>query len=562
MRWNGFTLRSINMSNKPPNFIYMNNLRIFAAATVTLIPTLAIAVDKSTPTKPNFVVILLDDSGFADFGCYGGLIPTPNIDALAEKGVRMSQMYNCARSCPTRASLLTGLYPQQAGVGHMVGSDKGKISSAYQGYLNNNCVTLGEVMRENGYYTAMVGKWHVGQNQGATPWGRGFDHVLNAAAGGFYYENDPKAEIYLNGEKIEKGDLRFKKDWYSTDLWTEYANQFISEAAEKRQPFMVYLAYNAPHFPLQAPVEDVVQFKGKFSKGWDVLRREAYERQLKMNLLGKPYALTKRSPLIPLWKDVEVAQRKRSLFTMELYAAIMSHLDTSIGKLVTELKKKDLFEHTVIVILSDNGGNAEGKSVFGTFEGSNPGGWESNIFLGQAWAEVSNTPFFLYKHHTHEGGIATPLVVSYPAGIDHKMNGKIVHQPGHVIDIMATLVEMSSATYPKTYKGNDIIPMQGINLYPIWMGEKPVRSEPLFWEHEDNVALRDGRWKIVKERNEPDWQLYDMEADRTECNDLAQAKPDVLGEMMKKYEKMYDKVGATHINFGKAPRWMVPVKEY
>ena len=255
-----------------------------AAIAATLIPAFAACTDKSVPAKPNFLVILLDDSGFSDFGCYGGSIPTPNIDALAENGVRMSQMYNCARSCPTRASLLTGLYPQQAGVGHMVGNDKSKISPSYQNFLNNSCVTLGEVMRDNGYFTAMVGKWHVGQNQGATPWGRGFDRSLNAAAGGFYYPNDPKAEIFLDGEKIKKGDPRFKEDWYSTDLWTEYANKFIDEATQKKQPFMVYLAYNGPHFPLQAPAEEIAKFKGKFSQGWDVRRQETYKRQLEMNL--------------------------------------------------------------------------------------------------------------------------------------------------------------------------------------------------------------------------------------------------------------------------------------
>ena len=542
----------------------MKNIHLHATAALAaaFVPVLAADADKTVSVTPNFLIILIDDAGFADFGCYGSLIPTPNIDALAEKGIRMSQMYNCARSCPTRASLLTGLYPQQAGIGHMTGNDRSNISRAYQGYLNNNCVTIGEVMHDNGYYTAMVGKWHVGQGQGVTPWGRGFDHSLNAVAGGFYFGNDPKADIFLDGVKIEKGDPRFKDNWYSTDVWTEYANKFIDEATQKKQPFMVYLAYNAPHFPLQAPEEDVASFKGKFSKGWDILRQEAYERQQELNLLGKPYPLTKRSPLIPLWKDVDEQQRKQSLFIMELYAAVISHLDASIGEIVKELKEKDLFENTVIMILSDNGGNAEGRNVFGTFNGPNPGRWDSNIFLGQAWAETSNTPFFLYKHHTHEGGIATPFVVSYPAGIDSNMKGKIVHEPGHVIDIMTTLVEMSGATYPKTFKGNDIIPMQGINLYPIWKGEKPKREEPLFWEHENNVALRDGRWKIVKERNEPDWQLYDMENDRTECNDLAQTEPKIFENMMEKYRKMYEKSGATYIDFGNAPRWMVPVKEY
>ncbi len=530
--------------------------------TLAFLPAIA-AVSCATDTAPpNFLVILIDDSGFADFGCYGGLIPTPNIDALAQQGVRMSQMYNCARSCPTRASLLTGLYPQQAGVGHMVGSDKSHISPAYQGYLNNNCVTIGEVMRDNGYFTAMVGKWHVGQEEGATPWGRGFDRSLNSVAGGFYYRKHPRADLYLDGKKIEKDDPRFDENYYTTDLYTEYANKFIDEAAQKKQPFMVYLCYNAPHFPLQAPEEDIAAFKGQFNKGWDVMRQEIYDRQLKMNLLGKPYQLTKRSPLIPLWQDIGEEQREQSLFTMELYAGIIAHLDNAIGEIVKELKRKGLFENTVIMLLSDNGANAEGDNVYGTFKGANPGRWDSNIFLGQAWAEATNAPFFLYKHHTHEGGIVTPLIVTYPKGIASKMNGKIVHEPGHVIDIMTTLVEMSGATYPKTFNNHNIIPMQGINLFPIWLGKKPSRKEPLFWEHEGNIALRDGRWKLVKEFNEPDWQLYDMNKDRTECNDLAKVEHQIFDKMMAKCRMMCEKVGVAPIDFGKAPRWMLPVKAY
>jgi len=511
--------------------------------------------------KPNFVVVLIDDVGYADFSCYGGAIPTPNIDNLAQNGVRMSQMYNCARSCPTRASLLTGLYPQQAGVGHMVGNDRSKESSnAYQDYLNNNCVTLAEVMNANDYFTAMVGKWHVGQFQGVTPKNRGFMRSLSSPAGGFYFAGK-KSQLYLNGVNIENEDPRLPTNWYSTDLWTQFGLQFIDEAILAKKPFMLYLAHNAAHFPLQAPAEDIARFKGKFSKGWDVLRQECYQRQLESNLLGKPYGLTKRNPKIPKWEDVDVKQKLQSEHIMEIYAAVITKLDQNIGKLVSELKAKGVYDNTVIILLSDNGGNAEGKDVFGTYNGENPGAVGSRVFLGQAWAETSNTPFYLYKHHTHEGGIAAPCIISYPNGIPASQNGKVVNQPGHVVDIMATLVDMSGAKYPKIFNGNKIVPMQGINLLPIWKGETAKRKDPIFWEHEANVALRDGKWKLVKEDKEKDFQLYDMDADRTELNDLSKKEPAVMAKMMKEYEAMYKKVGAMPLKFPNN-RWFVPVNEY
>ncbi|MCX6327231.1 MAG: arylsulfatase [Bacteroidia bacterium] len=535
------------------------NLKTIASAALTGVFSLPLLAQ--TSTKPNFVVILVDDVGFADFSCYGGAIPTPNIDKLAQNGVRMSQMYNCARCCPTRASLLTGLYPQQAGVGHMTADLSKESSNAYQGYLNNSCVTLAEVMNTNGYFTAMTGKWHVGQDKGVTPKSRGFMRSLNSPAGGFYFAGPGESKLFLDGINIKNDDVRLPENWYSTDLWTQFGLQFINEAISAKKPFMLYLAYNAAHFPLQAPAKDIARFKGKFSKGWDLLRQECYQRQLDMNLLGKPYGLTKRNPLIPKWDDLDAAQKLQSEHIMEIFAAVVDKLDQNIGKLVNELKAKGVYNNTVIILLSDNGGNAEGKDVFGTFNGENPGAVGSTVFLGQAWAETSNTPFYLYKHHTHEGGISAPCVVSFPNGIPASQNGKIVKQPGHVIDIMATLVGMSGAQYPKTFNGNDITPMQGINLFPIWKSETVIRKEPIFWEHEANVALRDDKWKLVKENHEDNFQLYDMDKDRTELNDLSKKELQVFSKMMEKYETKYNTVGAMPLKF-KEFRWFVPINKY
>lgn len=535
-----------------------NKLSILALSGLTVLSTNA----QNETKKPNLVVVLVDDLGFSDFSCYGGVIPTPNIDALAERGVRMSQMYNCARSCPTRASLLTGLYPQQAGVGYMTEDISKRMgSNEYQGYLNKTSVTLAEVLGQNGYFTCMTGKWHVGQEEGVTPHTRGFQRELHAPAGGFYYPNSEKAKLFLDDQLISNNDTRLPKDWYSTDLWTQFGLKFVDEAISQKKPFMWYLAYNAPHFPLQAPEEEIAKFKGKFNKGWDVLRQEIYERQMKMNLLGKVYPLTKRNPKIPLWKDVDEIQKAKSEHAMEIYAACIKKVDDNIGILVSELKKKGVFDNTVIIILSDNGGNAEGATVFGTYKGENPGDVNSTVLIGQAWAEMSNTPFYLYKHHTHEGGISTPCVISYPNGISAKMQGKIVRQPSHVIDIMATLVGISGAKYPQNYNGNTITPMQGINMFPTWQGKTVKRKEPIFWEHEGNLALLDGKWKIVKENAENDFQLYNMVDDRTEMNDLAAKDTTVFAKMKASLDKKYAEVGAKP--YGKKNlRWFVPVKEY
>jgi arylsulfatase len=322
------------------------------------------------------------------------------------------------------------------------------------------------------------------------------------------------------------------------------------------------MAYNAPHFPLAAPEEDVKLFKGKFHDGWDKIRKQIYDRQLKMNLFGKDYPLSKRSPLIPLWENVNATQQMKCEMTMEVYAAMIYHVDKCVGEMVAKLKDKGLYENTVILFLSDNGASAEGGTVFGAKEAQLGDKVKAAGMLGQVWAEMSNTPFALYKHNTHEGGISTPFIVSYPSGIPKNQNGKIVHQYGHVVDIMATIVGICGAKYPTNYNGNEIIPMQGINLLPVLKGEKVKRKEPIVWEHTGNIALRDGKWKIVKERQDTEFELYDMENDRTEMNNLALKKPEILMEMKKKMEAKSQSVGIMAIDFGEIPRWYVPVTKY
>jgi arylsulfatase A-like enzyme len=491
--------------------------------------------------KPNVIVILADDLGYSDLGCYGSEIPTPNLDKLAQNGVRLTSFYNTARCCPTRAALLTGVYSHQAGIGHMM-EDKGVDHPAYRAQLNNTSVTIAEVMKSAGYFTAMTGKWHVGQPHGTVPWKRGFDRSLNAPAGGFYYGAGQNAKLFLDGQELANDSDKLPKDWYTTDLWTDFGLRFIDQGIAEKKPFMLYLAHNAPHFPLQAPQEDIDKFKGKYLKGWEKVRQERYEKQIKLGLIDPSWKLPPINPNVPKWESLSQADKEKYDHMMAIYAAVIYRLDKSIGDLVAGLKKRGVFDNTVILFVSDNGGNAE-PGIEGKFEGDIPGSPKSAVFIGQGWAEAACTPFWAYKHHTHEGGISSPGIISWPAGIPASRNGKFEKQPAHIIDIMATLVDLGGATYPTTFNGQKIQPLEGTSLRPAFTGKPLNRKNPIFWEHEGNRAIRDGKWKLVAERPEK-WQLYDIEKDRTELVDLSAKYPEVVKELEAKYAAWYKRVGA------------------
>ncbi|HSD08282.1 arylsulfatase, partial [Flavobacterium sp.] len=411
--------------------------------------------------KPNIIVILADDLGFSDLGCYGSEIPTPNLDKLAQNGVRFTNFYNTARCCPTRASLLTGLYSHQAGVGHMT-KDLGADHPSYRGQLTDSNVTVGEVLKGAGYFTAISGKWHVGLEHGAVPWKRGFDRSLVSPAGGFYYATD-KSRLFLNGEELKNDSEKLPKNWYTPDLYTDFGLRFIDDAAKEKKPFLLYLAHNAPHFPLQAPQEDIAKFKGKYLKGWEKLKQERYERQIKLGLIDPSWELPPINPNVTKWESLSQEEKVRYDNMMAIYAAVITRLDKSVGDLVEGLKKRGLFENTVILFVSDNGGNAE-PGIEGKFEGDLPGSAQSSVYIGQGWAEAACTPFWAYKHHTHEGGVSSPGIVSWPAGIPASRNGKFEKQPAHIIDIMATLIDLGQASYPAKYNEHTIIPYQGTSL--------------------------------------------------------------------------------------------------
>lgn len=507
------------MKHRLDKFSHFHAFRLILAAMPLLLSALSFAAEKPPGGKPpNIIVILADDMGFSDIACYGSEIPTPNLDRLAANGLRFSQFYNTGRCCPTRASLLTGLYPHQAGVGHMVEDDG---APGYQGRLNQSCVTIAEALKPAGYFTAMTGKWHVGQSLGVTPWNRGFDRSLNAVAGGFYFPDAPRAELFLNGKAIPNNDPALPKNWYSTDLWTTFGLKFIDEALAGKKPFYLHLCHNAPHFPLQAPAEDIAKFRGKYKDGWDSIRDARQARQVELGIIDAAWAKPPRPQTVKAWESLSDAEKDRFDHLMATYAACVHHMDQSIGDLVNGLKQRGIFEDTLILFMSDNGGNAEAGPE-GRSKGD-PSTGNSDWYSGMSWAFPQNTPFRLFKHYNHEGGIASPLVAHWPTGILAK--GELRHQPSHVIDIMATCIDVSGATYPKDFNGKPITPTEGKSLVPAFQNKK-IQREALFWEHEGNAAVRVENLKLVRQGRKGKWELYDLKSDRTESHDLAAALPE------------------------------------
>jgi arylsulfatase A-like enzyme len=485
--------------------------------TFSLILALLVCAVATAADKPNIIVILVDDMGFSDIGCYGSEIPTPNLDALAANGLRFTQFYNTARCCPTRAALLTGLYSHQTGVGHMVEDDN---QPGYRGRLNEHCRTVAELLKPAGYFTAMSGKWHVGQNHGVTPMTRGFDRSLNAPAGGFYFPEGKRAELYLGGEKIANDDARMPKNWYTTDLWTTMGLRFIDEALSAKKPFYLHLCHNAPHFPLQAPAEDIARFRGQYKAGWEKLRVQRQAKQVSLGLIDPTWVAAPRPKQIAAWDSLSAEEQDRFDHLMAVYAATVSRMDRAIGDLVAGLKQRGVLDNTLILFMSDNGGNAEGGAK-GKSTGD-PTTGASDWFSGESWAFLQNTPFRRYKHYTQEGGISTPLIAHWPAGITAK--GQLRKQPGHVIDIVPTCLAVAGASYPTDVNGTPITPLEGRSLVPAFT-DQPITREALFWEHEGNAAVRVGDLKLVRSGKNAAWELYDLAKDRTEQHDLASERP-------------------------------------
>ena len=472
--------------------------------------------------QPNILLIMVDDMGWADLGCYGSEIPTPNIDALAKKGVRFTQFYNTARCSTTRASLLTGLYPHQAGMGHLDGMRLPE-SLGTHGRLNDRAVTIAQVLGSAGYHTSMVGKWHLGQQAGTTPWNKGFQRSATTRFGELYFPHEkhkPGTEfVYLDGQETPAESPKLGTgEWYSTFMFTDWALKFVDDAKQQQKPFFLYFAHGAPHFPLKAPAEVIAKYRGKYKAGWDKLRLARHAKQIELGLVDPKWPLSPRPEEVAAWDSLSPEDQDRFDHMMATYAAMLDCVDQSVGRMVAGLKERGMLDDTLILFLSDNGGNAEGGPR-GITQGGEIGSADSHVFLGMSWATLNNTPFRRYKHFTHEGGISSPLIAHWPKGIPAERDGKLEKQPGHLIDVMATAVDLAGATYPATFDKHSILPKEGISLRPAFLGESLHRVKPIFWEHEGNRAVRSGPWKAVM-KLKGEWELYNIEEDRTEQHNL------------------------------------------
>jgi arylsulfatase len=519
---------------KPHSPRWFSHVPSIALVLCTWIP---VPSAKAQDSKPNILVILLDDVGYSDLGCYGSEIPTPNIDALAAGGVSFTQFYNTARCSTTRASLITGLYPHQAGMGHLDGTRFPESKGTF-GRLHERCVTMAEVLGANGYHTSVVGKWHLGQKNGTPPWERGFERTASTQFGELYFpkQGNQKHSVYLDGENVEPDSPRVGVgNWYSTDMFTDWALRFLEEAKAQKRPFFQYFAHGAAHFPLMAPAEVIAKYRGKYLAGWDKLREERYQKQIRLGMIDPKWPLSQRPANVPAWHSLSAEEKDRFDEMMAIYAAMIECVDRSVGRMVAGLKERGMLENTLILFLSDNGGNAE-TGPNGKTQGEPLGGPDSRVYLGMSWATLNNTPFRQYKHFTHEGGISTPLIAHWPAGIPASRNGRLEKQPGHLIDVMATVVDLTAAVYPKHFKGNAILPMEGVSLRPAFSGRALNRPKPIFWEHEGNCAVRSGPWKAVRKFGHP-WELYNLEDDRTELHDLIEAQPERGKQMVAQWQE-------------------------
>jgi arylsulfatase len=471
--------------------------------------------------RPNIILIMADDMGFSDIGCYGGEIATPNLDRLAHGGIRFTQFCNTARCCPSRTSLLTGLYSHQAGIGHMI-QDYGL--PGYRGFLNDRCVTIAEVLAPGGYHPLMVGKWHVGEQRPHWPLDRGFEHYFGLISGADNYFR-PERQMALDNEPWKPDSPGF----YMTDAFTDHAVKLVGEYARKPEPYFLYLAYTAPHWPLHARPDDIAKYRGKYRKGWDELRRERHERQIASGIVDAKWGITPRDPQVPAWDSI--GDKDAQDLRMAVYAAQIDRLDQDIGRVLAKVRETGTEENTLVMFLSDNGGCAE-ENIKGE-QAVPPGPAESFTSYRRPWANASNTPFRLYKHWVHEGGIATPFIAYWPGTI--KQAGSLHRQPAHIIDLAPTVLDVAGVAYPRRYKGQEMLPQEGTSLLPTFQGRQRRLHDSIYWEHSGNRAVRQGDWKLVSKF--PDrWELFNLAEDRTEMKELSGAHPDRVTEMRALYD--------------------------
>jgi arylsulfatase A-like enzyme len=506
------------------------------------------AEERAPARRPNIVLVLADDLGYSDLGCYGSEIKTPVIDGLAKNGLRFTQFYNTPRCCPTRAALLTGLYPHQAGMGDMAGNGK---RPGYQGSLQNNSASLAQLLRRAGYRTLMIGKWHLGR---PGPIERGFDEYYGMLHG-FDSFWDPKTLVRLPAGRPQRTYAEGK--FYATDALTDHALDFLTDARRQAgRPFFLYLAYTAPHFPLHAPREEIAKYADAYRLGWDRVREQRHARMKEIGAVKADWPLSPRSGAggyhgaklwreNPAWDSLDADRREDLARRMAIYAAMVDRMDQNLGRVVADLRRHGELDNTLFLFLSDNGASAE-WDAFGFDRRSGPdnvlhkgveldrmGGPGTYHSYGSGWGNAGNTPFRLYKHFCNEGGVSSPLIVHWPAGLRDR--GVWRHQVGHVIDVVPTCLEVAGTAYPAELDGHALTPLEGKSLVPA-LADRPLERDALYWEHEGNRAMRQGRWKLVAKGPAGPWELFDLEADRTELHDRAAAEPERVRQMARKWE--------------------------
>lgn len=512
----------------------------------------------SAAERPNIIVVLLDDMGYSDIGAYGGEVRTPAMDRLAEDGLRFTQNYNSARCCPSRASLLTGLYSHQAGIADFTGRDQSQSRGpAYLNRLNKQCVTLAEVLKSAGYSTYGVGKWHVGGAE--NPIRRGFEEYY----GYLHHHSNPQWRMHHYHRLPKDRTPEFTYDpekYYATDAFSDYALEFVKQGQKKDKPFFLYLAHSTPHFPLHAPAETRDSYLDTYRRGWDVLRKQRYERQKKSGLVTDSWNFTERSDVPhdtekiangypgkqnPAWETLPANRREDLAYRMATFAAMIEHVDRGVGRIIKQLEETGDLDNTLILLTSDNGACYEwgpfgfdgvsrsGKNILHEGEALNRvGGRDSFHSVGSAWSCLSNTPLRMYKHFNHEGGNCSPMIAHWPKGIEKK--DRWVRTPVHLMDIMPTICDVADAEYPKTFNGNEITPVEGTSLKPIFTGKEELPERTLCFDHFSSSAIRKGDWKLVRGNhryNQRRWELYNIAEDRCETTDLINDKPELAKEL-------------------------------
>lgn len=497
---------------------------------------------QNAPSRPNIVLILADDIGYSDIGCFGSEIATPNLDRLAQSGVRLTQFYNQARCCPTRAALLTGRYPHQVGIGDMIddyaaAARNAANSPAYQDHLSTNSPTMAELLRSAGYRTLMCGKWHLGKRPEEWPVRRGFDRSFVQIDGAMnYYGGDSKDGPRTRMALDDKSYTPPHDGFFSTDAFTDHAINFLRETKSNApaKPFFLYLPYNAPHWPLQATPEDIAKYHGKYDAGWQVIRQARLKKMIELGLVPAEQIMAPmdRGNQKP-WHELSEEQRREWALRMEVYAAQTEHLDRSVGRVLAELQRLGIEENTLVIFLSDNGGAAEDPN--GGDKSAPIGSRDSFRGYARPWASVSNTPWRRHKVSAYEGGISSPFVVRWPAGIAKGSEGKFVREPAHVTDLLPTFLELAGANASTNQ-------IEGQSITAMLRGNHGSTNRVFCWEHEGNRGIRKGAWKLVGNPS-GDWELYNIATDRIEADDLAAKHPDVVASLQADYNRWAARCG-------------------